>query len=253
MNKDFFEIYEMCKSIKNKIDEDYDDLYSKIIDACKDIETYKMDYTVQPLKKCIPTLGAYSFFDYKASNVFIPKRTNKVPKRDYIRYHYSVNGNLFKLDTFCIERQTPYDNFYYFFEEKNVLYVIKNDNHFKHLMILYNNDNYKLKINYDNIHTTIEFTFHDNENDMYYYDETIYNRSLEIKYKAFNYFESKSLIWSLKEKEETIRILKKHYKESLDNDFYKNLFLNNLKLYDLSLKTYNHIKENKKEIIAFID
>ena len=43
------------------------------------------------------------------------------------------------------------------------------------------------------------------------------------------------------------------YKESLDNDFYKNLFLNNLKLYDLSLETYNHIKENKKEIIAFID
>ena len=33
MNKDFFEIYEMCKSIKNKIDEDYDDLYSKIVNA----------------------------------------------------------------------------------------------------------------------------------------------------------------------------------------------------------------------------
>ena len=120
-------------------------------------------------------------------------------------------------------------------------------------MILYNNDNYKLKINYDNINTTIEFTFHDNENDMYYYEETNYNRSLEIKYKAFNYFESKCLIWSLKEKEEKIKILKKYYKESLDNDFYKNLYLNNLKLYDLSLKTYNSIKKNKKEIIAFID
>jgi hypothetical protein len=56
-----------------------------------------------------------------------------------------------------------------------------------------------------------------------------------------------------KRKRRNNKNFKKHYKESLDNDFNKNLYLNNLKLYDLSLKTYNHIKENKKEIIAFID